>query len=148
MFACCDGSMLLKASVCRLLSRVSIVCGGVIALSAGAVQAQSLPEDMVSEPSPSEGTSLVLLPLEPVTMTVTHDAGRLDAVAQDMNTQMVAARSQPEEPTGFSLEQLPIVGDLVDEEGNFDWGMDLPVSVNVGDVLGSYGVTVDMDFSL
>ena len=113
-------------------------------LNAGAIQAEVLPNGAL----PVGDDSLILLPLEPMSMAVTADAPQLDVIADSMNTQMADARSQPEEPTGFSLEQLPIVGDLVDEKGNFDWGMDLPVSVNVGDVLGSYGVTVDMDFSL
>ena len=139
-----DFSMMLKVSIRRLLLGASVVCGMSMVLNAGAIQAEVLPNGAL----PVGDDSLILLPLEPMSMAVTADAPQLDVIADSMNTQMADARSQPEEPTGFSLEQLPIVGDLVDEKGNFDWGMDLPVSVNVGDVLGAYGVTVDMDFSL
>ncbi len=107
-------------------------------LNAGAMQAQTLS---------AEDHSLALLPLQPMGMTATFSTVQLDAAARDINTQMVA-RSQLQASVGFSLDQLPIVGELVDEKGNFDWGMELPISVNVGDVLGSYGVTVGTDFSL
>lgn len=143
MLVLSDFSMLLsvlrKVSVRRFLLGAAVVCGIPMILNAGAMQAQTLP---------GGEASLALLPLKPMSMTVTYDAVQLDEIADGINIQMSDARSQPEEPTGFSLDQLPIVGDLVDEKGNFDWGMDLPVSINVGSVLGSYGVTVDMDFNL
>jgi len=133
-------SVLLKVSVRRWLLGVLVVCGMPAVLPAGAVHAQVLPE--------GEEASLALLPLTPMRVSAPHAARRLDVVADSMNTQIADVRAQPDEPLGFSLEQLPIVGELVDEKGNFDWGVDLPVSINVGDVLGAYGVTVDMDFKL
>ena len=141
--------MLSQASVRRLLLGASIVCAVPMILSAGAMQAQSLPDEAITDGMPPIAEdSLVLLPLQSVSVSETYGAVPLDTIADDMNAQMADARSQPQEPTGFSLDQLPIVSDLVDEEGNFDWGMDLPVSINVSDVLGAYGVTVDMDFRL
>lgn len=53
-----------------------------------------------------------------------------------------------DESADLNLAEIPIIGDLLDAEGNFDWGMDLPISVNLGDVMGDYGLVLSADFAM
>ncbi len=135
-------SVLIKASVrCWSWKALSVwggcLLGGCIALAtSSAAQAQMIPSQ-----------SLTRLPLNTTSITDGHDDAQLEAIALNINTQIASERAQLEVPEGMSLDQVPVVGDLLDEEGNFDWGVELPVSFGVADVMGSYGVVLSTDFS-
>ncbi|MEL7329327.1 MAG: hypothetical protein AAGJ69_05735 [Cyanobacteria bacterium J06559_1] len=140
---------MLKASVRRFGLNVGLavcVAGvGSALLSAGASWGQTMPEQ---EPT----QSLALLPLRPMQVEASFQAVQLEAIAQNMNAQMADARSHASQPEGLTLADIPLIGDViddvVDEEGNFESGMNLPVDFGVGNVMGSYGVTVSIDWAM
>ncbi len=70
----------------------------------------------------------------------------LAAIAHSINAQIAAERGVDSEPVGVVLTSLPIVGDLLNEDGSFDMGMDLPLVVNVGDVMGQTGMVLSITF--
>ena len=86
-----------------------------------------------------------LFPLETRSFVIESQALALDAVGDRINTQVSDERSAASETTGLDINELPIIGDLVDEDGNFDWGMDLPVSVEIGTVMGETGLVISTD---
>ncbi|MGB3671141.1 MAG: hypothetical protein WA783_10940 [Phormidesmis sp.] len=123
---------------CKVLSACVVCAGaGYIALAtASAAYAQTTPSQ-----------SLALLPLNTASVVDGHYDVQLEAIALNINEQIANAHAQQDAPKGMSLDQVPVIGDLLDEEGNFDWGIELPFSVGVTDVMGSYGVVVSTDFS-
>lgn len=135
---------MLTMPVCRLIAGASILCLMPM-LSADSVWAQS-------EPNPSVPGSLeaLLLPLEPGTMSIGEveiDAIARQSVADHINAGF-ADDQTTDESADLDLADIPIIGDLVDAEGNFDWGMDLPISVNLGDLMGDYGLVLSADFAM
>ncbi|MGB3573351.1 MAG: hypothetical protein WBG63_15075 [Phormidesmis sp.] len=123
----------------RKVLSACVVCAGAgyIALAtASAAYAQTTPSQ-----------SLALLPLNTASVVDGHYDVQLEAIALNINEQIANAHAQQDAPKGMSLDQVPVIGDLLDEEGNFDWGIELPFSVGVTDVMGSYGVVVSTDFS-
>ena len=129
-----------KASVYKL--GLAVCVGGLSALlSASAGYAQTVPDQ-----------SLALLPLRSMQIESSAQTVQLEAIAQNMNTRMTDARSHSSQPEGLTLADIPLIGDVidnvVDEDGNFESGMDLPVDFGVGDVMGSYGVTMSVDWAL
>ena len=97
----------------------------------------------------SEPAAEVLLPLEDKAFGIESQGLGLDAVADDINGWVVADRDRS---AGLGLEDLPLVGDLVselvDEEGNVDFGMDLPVSIGLDNVMGETGLVLGADFAV
>ena len=93
-----------------------------------------------------------LWPLEARTFELQSNTPELDAVSNAINHQMADESSAEAESKSLNLEDLPIIGDFVDdfvdEEGNFDWGVDLPMDVSVGDVVGETGVILSTDFTV
>ncbi len=93
-----------------------------------------------------------LLPLQ--TRTVRNAAQDIvrDQVADTLNTQIAVERAFLNEPTGMSLESIPILKELVDETGKFDAGVnvgsDLPISVGFGDLMGNGVLMLGTDFPL
>lgn len=129
--------------VCRLIAGASILCL-VPTLSADSVWAQE-PNPPVSGP-----LEALLLPLEPGKMAVGEV--EVDAIARQSVADRINAGFADDQTTGESadldLAEIPIIGDLIDAEGNFDWGMDLPISVNLGDVMGDYGLVLSADSAM
>lgn len=123
---------------CKALSACGMCAGaGYIALAtASAAYAQTTPSQ-----------SLTLLPLNTASVVDEPYDVQLEAIALNINEQIANAHTQQDAPKGMSLDKVPVIGDLLDEEGNFDWGIELPFSVGVTDVMGSYGVVVSTDFS-
>ncbi|MGB3291625.1 MAG: hypothetical protein WBB01_01390 [Phormidesmis sp.] len=102
-----------------------------------AAQTETLPELSVE----------FLLPLEARTVEIESRIDSLEAIAHTINTDFAIAQS-PTEPAGLALDSLPIIGELIDAEGNFDWGIDLPIAFNVGSVMGDAGLILSADFAI
>ncbi len=75
------------------------------------------------------------------------DAIAHQKVADSINAEFTDDPSA-DESANLNLADIPIIGDLLDAEGNFDWGMDLPISVNLGNVMGDYGLVFSADFAM
>ncbi|MGI8934553.1 MAG: hypothetical protein ACR2FS_10815 [Phormidesmis sp.] len=136
---------MLKTSACRLIAGATTLCV-VQMLSANRVWAQTSAPDV---PAPSQREAL-LLPLEPGTMAIGEmemDAITHQRVADSINAEFTDDPSA-DESANLNLADIPIIGDLLDAEGNFDWGMDLPISVNLGNVMGDYGLVFSADFAM
>lgn len=137
---------MLKTSVCSLIAGASTFCA-IQLLGAGPVWAQT-PVSTVLEPDLSVTS---LLPLEAGTVAVGEvgvDAIAHQRIADSINAQFAGDQTSAAESTDLTLSEIPIIGEFLDEEGNFDWGMDLPISVNLGDVMGDYGLIVGADFAM
>lgn len=134
---------MLKVSVRRRVWNALFIAGActfAVTLNARASHAQSVLESEVE-------SSLTLLPLTAAQFETTHHALPLDVVNTHLNKQIAIARNQPTEPEGLSFDQIPLINELLDDEGNLDMGIELPFSVSVTDVMGSYGVVLSADFS-
>ncbi|MEO0645002.1 MAG: hypothetical protein AAFZ17_02410 [Cyanobacteria bacterium J06650_10] len=133
----------LKVSVRRRVWNALFIAGActvAVALNAKATRAQTVFEV-------STESSLTLLPLTAARVETTHHALPLDEVNTQINEQIAIAREQPTEAEGLSFDQIPLINELLDEEGNFDMGIELPFSVSVTDVMGSYGMVLSADFA-
>ena len=135
---------MLRTFVRSLIAGASTLCLMQM-LSAETVWAQSAPT--LPTPSPLEAS---LLPLEPGTIAVGEID--IDAIAHQRVADSINAGFTDDQTTDKSadlnLAEIPIIGDLLDAEGNFDWGMNLPISVSLGDVMGDYGLVVSTDFAM
>ena len=84
--------MRLEGSVHRLLFGIVVGCSVAITLNAGKTQAQIQPspglsnEVMANEVPVNAGDSLTLLPLTPISVTVSDDGPQLAEIADEMNT--------------------------------------------------------------
>lgn len=88
----------------------------------------------------------MLLPLFPRYVEAPEPALSLDTIAADINGQLFHHRPLATAP-GLDIESLPIIGELIDEAGNFDWGMSLPISIDLGNVMGQTGLIFSADFA-
>jgi len=73
----------------------------------------------------------------------------LNAIAQDINTDVEVNRQLAEEAAKagtLSLEDIPFIGNLIENEGKIGVGGGIPMSFGVGSVMGSYGMIVNADF--
>ncbi len=133
--------MLQKALVRRWLRGVigaSGACITAVMISTSVAYAQAAPAQ-----------SLSLLPLEPTSFAVDGETLPLDAIASNINNQVATDIAESEEVVGITLEDIPIVRDFVDEEGDMDMtGGGLPVSVGVSSFMDAYGVVVSTDFKV
>lgn len=119
----------------------SALVGGVIISSSTAI-AQSAPAH-------SDFPSLTLLPLKATSFEMNEEERALDAVANDVNTQVDINIALSEEVEGLTWEQIPVVRDFVNEEGDVDMsGGALPISVSVSNFMEAYGVVVSTDFKV
>lgn len=135
---------MLKKFVCRAVAGVSTFCL-VYSVSAAAFAQVSAPQVKTSVPGQPMNA---LMFLEARTIEVESPFNELDDVAQSMNAGFAIAQSPQTQPEGFTLDSLPLIGDLLNAEGNIDLGMELPVSLNVGSVLGETGLILSTDFTM
>ena len=131
---------MLKQFVYRMIAGVSTFC--LVHAASTVVYAQ----ENDAQVSSAESNQLVdfLLPLDARTIEIESQPEGLDTVAHRINVGFAIAHTPPTEPA----YSLPIIGDLIDAEGNFDWGIDLPVSFNFGNVEGETGLVLSTDFAL
>ena len=133
---------MLKQFVYRMIAGVSTFC--LVHAASTVVYAQ----ENDAQVSSAESNQLVdfLLPLDARTIEIESQPEESATVAHRINVGFAIARTSPTEPAGLALDSLPIIGDLIDAEGNFDWGIDLPVSFNLGNVEGETGLVLSTDF--
>lgn len=130
---------MMKTLARRLIVGAFTLCSIQVLFTAGAAIAQPLPQ--------SHSDSDALFPLEMRSFAIESEALTLDMAGDRINTQFAKERAIAQETAGLDIEELPIIGELLDEEGNFDWGMDLPFSVEIGDVMGETGLVLSTDLS-
>jgi hypothetical protein len=135
----------------NMLVRFLIVGGCFAAVSAispvAQAQTSSLDQPMAS-----------LLPLEARfslrTLSTEAQPMSLDKAADTFNQNMVTDRAIAANPMGQFLQSLPLISDFVDETGHldlgtdFDMGSNLPISVDLGNVMGNTGLVFSTDFKL
>lgn len=92
---------------------------------------------------PDSDKASLLLPLE-VGKLPTHQLNmELSLAADNINKEFAASQNSEPEPDVL----LPVVGELLNEKGKFDWGMDIPVTFDFGDLVGNPVLIVGTDFS-
>ncbi|MEM9088835.1 MAG: hypothetical protein AAGC93_08840 [Cyanobacteria bacterium P01_F01_bin.53] len=138
---------MIKTLTRRLLIGASTLCPFSALFVAGSAFAQTAPAASPAHKQASHQTGDDLLPLDAASFEVESDAREMEDVSDRINTQFSDDQAMPDEPEGLNVKSLPIIGELVDEEGNFDWGVELPFSVDIGDVEGSTGVVLSTDFA-
>ncbi|MEM6449006.1 MAG: hypothetical protein AAF703_01695 [Cyanobacteria bacterium P01_D01_bin.105] len=104
---------------------------------------QHTPEQHVIE----RHTTDELLPLTARKVEVSGGAVILDQISDEFNAQM-ESQWQADTTEGFPLESLPVIGELLDESGNLDMGINLPVDMRIGDVMGETGLVLSADFTV
>ncbi len=136
--------MMLRKFIYRMVAGASAFCL-VHSISAAAFAQVSVPQVKTLGPDQSMNA---LLFLEARTVEVENPSNELDDVAQSMNAGFAIAQSPQTQPADFALSSLPIIGELLNAEGNIDFGMELPVSFNVGSVMGETGLILSTDFTM
>ena len=131
---------LIRRSVDSLRVGVSVVCLGLISLSV----AGGLGERAIAAPL-LEGTILILPDDEDETR---HRTLGLDEISQGIDAEFNSAQNPAAKSDELALESIPVVGALLDENGKFDWGMDLPVTFDFGDLIGEPVLIVGTDFPI
>ena len=135
--------MPINVLVRRLLWGATTFCVLAAALSAKSAQAQVfLLDDESDQLSVSTGL------IESGPSELLQDSYRLSLISDRMNTTAAHAQSQRSEVPGLALAELPLIGDMLDDSGNLDLGIELPFSVNVTDVMGTYGMVLSADVSV
>lgn len=84
----------------------------------------------------------LLLPLEAGRPSPHQISAELSATAESINTAFAKSQAPKTEPEVL----LPVVGELLNEEGKFDWGMDIPITFDFGDLIGNPVLIVGTDF--
>lgn len=88
-----------------------------------------------------------LLPLSTEQMSIPDSRIELAQVSDTLNARMRRDRTS-ESAEGFRLDSLPIVGDLLDESGNLNMGINLPFDINIDSVMGETGLVFSTDFKV
>ena len=88
-----------------------------------------------------------LLPLTSRHMAVTRERVGLIQVSNTLNERIEQSRHAGREG-GIQLDSIPIVGDLLDDAGNLDIGINLPFDVSIDDVMGETGLVLSTDFTV
>lgn len=118
----------------RLIVGASTLC--FIPLFSTAAYAQS---------SPASDAIAAWQPLEARTFVI-EEGISLDHVSASINSHLSGEETVATKSVGIEIESLPVISDLLDEEGNFDLG--LPFNVDMGDLMGESFIMVGTDFSL
>ena len=89
-------------------------------------------------PIPERASSL--LPLEEGKPSTYSPAAELSAAAESINAEFSNAQDPETEAEESGLSEMPFVSELVDglmdENGKFDWGIDIPISFDFGNLIG------------
>ena len=131
---------LVRRSVDSLRAGVSVVCLGLLSLSVVC----GLGERAIAAPVIEE---TILIWPEAEDETGQRNVG-LDEISQGINAEFKGIQNPTAKPDELALESIPVVGALLDEEGKFDWGMDLPVTFDFGDLIGEPVLIVGTDFPI
>ena len=94
--------------------------------------------------APEPDSAGALLPLEVGQLSARQPSAELGVAAENINAAFAKSQSPESEPEVL----LPIVGELLNEKGKFDWGMDIPVTFDFGDLAGNSVLVVGTDFKV
>ena len=99
-------------------------------------------------PIPDSASSL--MPLEEGRPSNYSPSAELGAAEESINAEFANAQNPEAKADESGLVEMPFVSDLVDglmnENGKFDWGMDIPISFDFGNLLGEPVLIVGTDF--
>lgn len=123
----------------RLIVGASTLC--FIPLLATATQAQSVPSHTIS----NSDAIAAWQPLEARSFVI-EEGVSFDHVSASINSRLAGEGAPATKAVGIEIESLPLISELLDEEGNFDLG--LPFNVDMGDLMGESSIMVGTDFSL
>lgn len=87
-----------------------------------------------------------LLPLEDGKMSAHRTGTGLNEAAESINAAFIDAQNPGTKSDELDLLGVPIIGEMLNENGKFDWGMDIPVSFDFGDLIGNPVLIVGTDF--
>ncbi|MGB7085971.1 MAG: hypothetical protein WBD47_10485 [Phormidesmis sp.] len=131
---------MLKAFMRCLIVGASTLCVAQVFDATAQAQVASPPADM-----PANQSTSALFPLESRTFEI-EETVNFDTVSESINNRTGRDSSAERKADELDMRSVPIIGELLDDEGNFDWGVDLPVSFNVGNVMGQTGLVLGADF--
>lgn len=128
-----------------LLSRGSSKCSlGLLALLALSTVVCSA-KPAIALPNPDSASSL--LPLEEG-RPAHPEAVELSATEEHINADFSESQNPEANSNELDIDKVPIVGDLLDENGKFNWGMDMPVTFDFGSLVGNPVLIVGTDFTV
>lgn len=87
-----------------------------------------------------------LLPLEDGKMSIHHTGTGLNEAAENINTAFITAQNLGAKSDELDLAGVPVVGEMLDENGKLDWGMDIPFSFDFGNFIGDPMLIIGTDF--
>ena len=93
--------------------------------------------------SASENPTYDLLPLTARKLEAPSRAVGLEQVSDILNAQIKSDRLT--QAPGLSLDSIPLIGDLVDETGNLDMGINLPFDMSIDNVMGETGLVLSTE---
>lgn len=125
----------------RLGLGVSLLCALGLLMGAAPAQAQ-----LAEDTGLTQSTTDKLMPLTARQMGLPSEPVGLEQVSDTFNAQMESDRQDKAE--GLQLDTLPIIGDLVDESGHLNMGVDLPFEMSISDVMGETGLVLSTDFTV
>ena len=97
-----------------------------------------------AHPIPNAASSL--LPLEDGKMSAHRTGTGLSEAAESINSDFADSQNSGAKSNELDLAGVPIVGEMLSEDGKFDWGMDIPVSFDFGNLIGNPVLIVGTDF--
>lgn len=114
--------------------KIGLLCVTFVLLGASAAQAQSSPSALIGE-------------LEARTVENPSEGIVFTQVESQINNRTTKSLAQ-EDSVGFDLEDVPLIGDLLDDEGNLDFGRNFPLSVDFYDIEGGMSFSLGREFSV
>ena len=140
-------SPLSRTTVCRLsILMISMAALCTFEAFVSAIPATASAPDNITVPDDITMTD-ELLPLSARAMDAPRQSVGLDQVSDTLNDQ-IESDQQANTKDSLPLDSLPIIGELMDESGNFDIGIDLPFDVSINDVMGETGLIFSTDFTV
>lgn len=114
--------------------KIGWLCVASVLLGASAAQAQTSPSALIGE-------------LEARTVENPSEGIVFTQVESQINNRTTKSLAQ-EDSIGLNLEDVPLIGDLLDDEGNLDFGRNFPLSVDFYDIEGGMSFSLGREFSV
>ena len=100
----------------------------------------------IAQTSPSPADSIG--PLDARTVERTDTGMSYEDAADSINRQVAQVQQAQSEPSGLDLRELPLIGELLDEDGNVGFVNDIPLSVDFNDMEGGTSVVLEEQFTV
>ena len=98
--------------------------------------------------APAQSATHELLPLTTRQLDIPGEPLGLEQVSKTVNAQIDSNRHSEQMAERLQLETLPLIGELLDESGNLDIGVDLPFDMSISNVMGETGLVLSTDFTV